>query len=495
MKFICLIIFYSVFLPWNTLYALPAFPGAEGFGSNTRGAYGGSGTPQIIHVTNLNDSGPGSFRAAIDSSGPRIVVFDVGGVIQLYSGISRWNTAYLTIAGQTAPGDGIVIKGGRLEFRHSHDIIIRGLKIRPDNGGEGAPCVDRSGIVLKGKDDDHNWPTRDVIIDHCSFAWTTDKIITLWFKTQNITVQNCILAEPLRDGCWSGQNHNYAFLVGPGADHISIHHNIFSQSSYRNPLFGGGGDDGTNALLPGATQCESINNIVYNGRWGSLRIAKNSTYSGPQPQQIVVVSEYHKAGPDDTMQYSFIANRDNVDASSKLYIHDNINPIRTTNSQDDWAVFNSSEPTQTAARVTNWPFSRSGITVSNAHDNYNHLLGMDGNIPRVGAYPRDTTDSRIINDIRNGSGSWIDSSSDVGGYPAYSSGVGPTDTDRDGMPDSWETDHGLNPNNGSDAHQDRTGDGYTNLEEYINGIFGSSGSFPQPEPGTIPGVWLLLKSL
>ncbi len=166
-----------------------AFPGAEGFGAETRGAYAGSSTPEIIHVTNLNDSGQGSLRNALLTAGPRVIVFDVGGTIQLNSNIEmNSSNSNLTLAGQTAPGDGINLRGGALDIKgqSNNNIIIRGIRIRPDNGPGHSPCDKRRAIDFNN--------VNNFIIANSSFSWTTDEALTLWGYNKNITIQNNLVS-------------------------------------------------------------------------------------------------------------------------------------------------------------------------------------------------------------------------------------------------------------------------------------------------------------
>ena len=471
----------------SSVFATLAFPGAEGFGAKTRGAYTlyektgkNSDLPKILHVTNLNDRGTGSLRKALNENFPRIVVFDVGGVIMLEKPLDVSGKHNLTIAGQTAPGDGVILRGARLTFYSTHDVIIRGLKIRPaDDKGDTNP-IDRDGITLIGGYKDKSISTENIIIDHCSFAWTADKVISMWNNTGNITIQNSILAEPLRTvPGHKKKNHNVAILAGQGADHVSIIRNLISHSAYRNPVFGGSGPNITE--LPASSFGEIVNNVIYNGSGNSsFAVQRNRTYQGDQPQLIVSIGNYRKSGINTTGTFDYgifpkgrspdwdIENY--VDDSSRFYIAGDINMHRYTQSLDDWDVFNPGSPKpKDSSRINVWPFPKSNVSYTkDAKSNYIKLLGMDGDIPRIGSYPRDYTDQRIINDVINGTGKWINSVKEVGGYPTFVPGTTPTDTDQDGMSDYWENRQGLDKNNPDDAHSDLDGDGYSNVEEYIN---------------------------
>lgn len=481
-------------MPPKISSATLAFPGAEGFGSNTRGAYSlyeqtadSRDLPQVIHVTNLNDSGAGSFRNAVMSNGPRIILFDTGGVIQLQDQILVEGKPYVTIAGQTAPGDGIVLKGGRFEFRNSHDIIIRGMKIRTGNEPTGSPRPQRNNLVFKGDSKNPNIGSYNIVVDHCSLSWSCNKILNTYFKVEHVSFTNNFITEPLRSPCSDClPDHNYGMIIGPGAKFVTVARNIFTHAKYRNPLFGGGGDGGAMLHLQGATYGESVNNIVYNGgNWGNFNVQRNESFvDGDQPQHIVSLGERHLPGSNAAGDYSYVIHDSGdpaggtnyVHNSSRIYIHGNLTPSRTSQSQSNDAVFaNDNVAPSSVVLVDSWPFTKSNVTVSEAMDNYEDLVvnGMDGSIPKVGAYPRDVIDEGVIHGIINKTGGWIDNSPT---YPAYDHGTPSTDDDQDGMPNYWEVEKGQDPNNASDAHDDRDSDGYTNLEEYINHFFVSSSS-------------------
>ena len=312
--------------------SLPAFPGAEGFGSQTIGGRGG----RVIKVTNLNDSGTGSLRAALTASGARIVVFDVGGTINLSSTIII-NNPYLTIAGQTAPGDGILIRGvddtdavnggeGTLEIL-THDVIIRGLRIRG---------VNRSAIAV------YSYPAGsayNIVIDHNSLSWSVDTIIDLWYNPRDVTVSWNVISEAV------GQ-HNYGMLIGGYDDcatagyNVSVHHNLFTQNSARIPLI----KENTKAT-------EVINNVVYNHLWnGTVTYAQaaiigNQYIAGKNTQNerpIWVLDSYCK-----TLQ------------PSSVFVSHNIGKGRPADIGDDWLIVDGSS----TYRANTPPFALSGITV------------------------------------------------------------------------------------------------------------------------------------
>jgi pectate lyase len=194
-----------------------AFPGAEGWGRYAKGGRGGT----VLKVTTLNDSGPGSFRAAVTNPAPRIVVFEVAGTIDLKSPL-QINSPYLTIAGQTAPGDGICLKRFPLSIQHTHDIIIRGIRIRPgiESGLKG------SEIDVIDIDSSEN-----VIVDHCAFSWSTDEGVNTWHGAKFITVQWCVMSEPLDHSIHEKGEHGYCASIG--GYKASFHHNLLANGAGR----------------------------------------------------------------------------------------------------------------------------------------------------------------------------------------------------------------------------------------------------------------------
>jgi hypothetical protein len=426
---------------------LPAFPGAEGFGSQTIGGRGG----QVIKVTNLNDSGAGSFRAAVTSAGARIVVFDVGGTITL-SSVLKISNPYITIAGQTAPGDGILIRGvsdpdainggeGTIEIR-THDVIIRGLRIRG---------VNRSAIAL------YSYPSGsvyNVIIDHNSLSWSVDTILSVWYNPHDVTFSWNIISEPVG-------SHNYGILIGgydacetPGYN-ISIHHNLLSQNNARSPL-----------IKQKIGSPEVINNVVYNYWWQGT-----TTFS-----TAAIIGNHYIVGKNTRADASSIGVQNGGECPSlqpaSVYVSHNIGKGRTTDTGDDWnIVFGSS-----TYRTNSPPFALSGITVDAVMDvKAKVLAGAGAIIPS-----RDSVDVRVVNDVKNGTGGYLVSSpNEVGGWPTLNSGTTPTDSDNDGMPDTWEQTHGGNLNANGYAPS-----GYTWIEEYVNSPFTTATNTPVPATQT-----------
>ncbi len=253
--------------------AIPAFPGAEGFGANALGGRGGD----VIEVTNLNDDGPGSLRAAINSEGPRIVVFRTGGTIELQSTLEIINP-FITIAGQTAPGGGITLKNrssskGTL-FVRTHDVVIRNLRSRPGPPAERSSNGDA--IEILGPD------AYNIIIDHCSFSWAIDEVVSTWYAAHNITIQWSIIAEGLNCSKHEKGCHSMGMLLGSeGSGNISIHHNLFAHNHQRNPFIK------TSGLV------DVVNNVIYNP-WGTPSVATDDFGE----VQVNYIANYFKRGAD-----------------------------------------------------------------------------------------------------------------------------------------------------------------------------------------------------
>jgi len=419
----------------------PAFPGAEGFGKYTLGGRGG----KVYEVTNLNDSGPGSFRAACEAKGPRTVVFRVSGTIELQSGLKIKNP-YITIAGQTAPGDGICIKNYQLAFDTDH-VIVRYIRVRPgDEKGKEQDALGGSG--------DH------IIIDHCSVSWGVDETLSI-NKGSNVSVQWCMVAESLTRSLHKKGAHGYGGLWGgPGG---SFHHNILAHHSSRNPRASGNKESG---LL------DCRNNVIYN--WGF-----NSAYGGEMwPRNWI--NNYYKAGPATSPSV-----RDRIflqkDPRGKMYCAGNYVLGFPAITRDNWAGGIDYAPDGTANEETlrvDTPYCVAPVTTTSAKKAFAAVLRGAGCSRR-----RDAVDERIVHEIRTGTARYgetyggggkglIDSQTAVGGWPELRSLPAPADRDHDGMPDKWETRHHLNPEDPADGPRDAGSNGYTNLEEYLNSIAG-----------------------
>jgi pectate lyase len=441
---------------------LPAFPGAEGFGAHTAGGRLG----RVIAVTNTNDSGPGSLREAIEASGPRIVVFRVGGTIVLLEDLRILNP-FITIAGQTAPGDGIALRGGPLTVR-THDVIIRGLRIRV--GADECPtCTDpekRDGFRLSQAPGSEVF---NVVIDHVSVSWALDEGASTWINdvlgtrpVHQVTVQWSLIAESLHcsvhpDGC-----HSMGFLVGDHTQNITLHHNLLAHNNDRNPL------------IQADSVSDLVNNVVYN--WGIRATQFHDPQALGLPACANVIGNAFRPGPDtrrctdDPSAYRRgITIRSSLSTDSKFYLEGNIGPNRPTDTGDQWAVAsgdgNACVPVPADYR---WPEPVVTRTVTP----HSPSEAIDLVLAGAGAVtPRDQLDQLIVESVINETGHIIDSvdQSLVGGWPVYAPGTPPADSDQDGMPDTWEVQAGLSPDDPADASQVAPS-GYTWIEEYINSL-------------------------
>ncbi len=427
-----------------------AFPTAEGYGRNTTGGRGGV----VYEVTNLNDAGAGSFRDACSKTGTRTIVFRVSGTILLNSRITITN-GNLTIAGQTAPGDGICIRGYDL-YINANNVIIRYLRLRL--GKDNVANCECDAFGGQGRN--------NIIIDHCSMSWSIDETGSFYDNT-NFTMQWCILSESLYAGGHVKGNHGYGGIQGGmGA---TFHHNLYANHTSRNPRFCGARYHQSTSDLE---IVDFRNNVIFN--WGF-----NSVYGGEYGHQNII-NNYYKSGPATR---SGVRNRIvEIDRGSEsdpgqFYIDGNYVVGYPSISANNWSGGVQGSDMNVAGVKALTPFSFATVTTQTAEDAYTSILNKVGaNFPK-----RDTIDKRIISELQSGvctyGDSWgansgiIDNPSSVGGWPVLNSVVAPVDTDKDGMPDTWEIANNLNPNNASDRNTVGA-DGYTMLEKYINCLVG-----------------------
>jgi len=299
MKKSFLSILLSVLMPLSLVAQvneyLPAFPQAEGFGAYALGGRGG----KVIFVDNLNDDGPGSLRAAVNDPEPRIVIFRVSGTIELESHLMIRHP-YITIAGQTAPGDGICLKKFLMKIDHTHDVIVRGIRVRP--GIESG----LDGDAIDGIDVHYS---QNVIVDHCSASWSTDEILNTNKQSTDITVQWCIFSESLNNSIHHKGEHGYAATIG--GYRASYHHNLFAHNKGRNPSIGGSDDSRTEQL-------DFRNNVIYN--WIS-RVCDG------KPRTMNFAANYYKQGPATPENNEYIIAEiqasEKYGYTSRWYIGDN----------------------------------------------------------------------------------------------------------------------------------------------------------------------------
>ena len=470
------------FIPWAQKPSdlpqakIPAFPGAEGGGAYSFGGRGG----KVFVVTSLADRGHGTFREACEQGGARIIVFNVAGIIRLKSPINI-RAPYISIEGQTAPGDGICIAGESVLI-DTHDVVIRYMRFR-----RGATDVTRRDDALGGN------PVGNIILDHVSGSWGLDENMSIYrhvydrhgakqekLPTVNVTIQNSIFAEGL-------DTYNHAFGSTIGGLNSTFMRNLWANNIARNPSIGMYGDFGF------------VNNVVFN--WWN-----RSADGGDNNSFFNFINNYYKPGPitpkDKPISYRILkpeAGRGNkeVPVYGKAYIAGNIMDGNEKVTKDNWAGGVQIEDMPDAGKYTNdirvnKPFPIAKFPIMTANKAYDYVLAHAGaTLPK-----RDPVDKRIVEDVRTGKITYnekvqpyagskfikrrlpadsykegiISDISQVGGYPEYK-GTPYKDADADGLPDAWEIKHKLNPKNAKDASmEDKNHDGYTNIEQYLNEV-------------------------
>src|SRR5690625_584486 len=420
----------------ENLDKIPAFPGAEGGGKFTTGGRG----HEVYTVTTLDDYEPGeepiegSLRHAL-SEDNRNIVFDVSGTIYLKADLEV-ALKNVTISGQTAPGDGITIANSDLDIGGSENLIMRYIRVRP---GITNSTSEPDGI--DGVD------TKDIILDHISTSWSTDENLSI-YRSENITVQNSIIGESLTMAEHEKGKHGYGGIWG--GKNATYFNNILATHTSRNPRIGGS--------TPGQTTVDLNNNIIYN--WES-----NSIYGG-NFSDVNIVNNYMKQGPGtrDNVK-NRIVNPGIFGSPSSWYVSGNYmfgDPEVTADNSK--GIHNIAADATIRTEPIPFPESRLREPKS-AEDAYHDILNKAGaTFPR-----RDAIDARIVYDIINGTGRFINSEEEVGGYPELESLPALKDSDGDGIPDEWEIANGLDPNDPDDANE-VTESGYTNLELYLNSL-------------------------
>jgi hypothetical protein len=420
---------------------LPVFPGAEGFGTRTPAGRGG----KVIEVTSLADDGPGTLREALGHAAPRTIVFRVGGTIELERSIIV-SQPFFTLAGQTAPGDGICIKNASLVIA-THDVLVQHIRVRPGSAGKVEPD-DNDAITILGSHGRITDGAYNVVLDHVSASWGEDETVSTWYGAHDITICWSIISEALDKGRHHKGGHSAGLLVGDGSDHVSVHHTLLAHNGFRNPLIIGGGTH------------EIVNNVIYD--WGAIPAEVSDEDSN---SFLNFTGNFFRVGPSEAEpgMYEIIINSKGV---PKLHVEGNRGPHRVDDKFDDWSLVSYMWGQQVApahyrapTRFDTWP-----ITASSADDAFPAVLA------RAGATrpKRDAVDARVVAQVETGTGKIINSPAEVGGYPRLTSGTPPMDSDHDGMPDAWEKTHGLDPADPSDGTEDLDKDGYTNIEEFLN---------------------------
>ena len=489
---------------------VPAFPGAEGHGRYaTTGGRGG----KVYHVTNLNDSGTGSLRWALSQAGPRTIVFDVSGYIDLKSNLAI--TSNTTIAGQTAPGSGITLRYYTIELTKCDNVIIRFIRFR------------RSQVKNVNDGADATWGRyrKNIILDHCSFSWSIDEVAS-FYDNRNFTMQWCNVTEALANPGHSKGAHSYGGIWG--GKEASFHHNFIAHVQNRAPRFNGAryewkGYDQTR--YPNTIQAEIVdfrNCVMYN--WGN----GNGCYGGPGGGYINMVNNYYKAGPGTksktrVTQVSVADNSNGGDTphmgyASRYYINGNYVTAASTPENYDWkgVIYDNGLSTingekyikdadhlygeeQTYVKDADGvdcirlridePVATGDVTTHSAKEAFEKVLAYCG-----ASLYRDDVDARLVEEAKTGTTTYTGAIAKTAGildvindpaaatadeqtasYPELVNEARPDgyDSDKDGMPDEWEMLNGLDPNDASDAITytlDTERGWYTNLEVYLNSV-------------------------
>ena len=434
---------------------IPAFPGAQGGGAYTFGGRGG----KVYVVTSLADSGPGSLREACEKGGARIVVFNVAGIIRLKSPLIV-RAPYITIVGNTAPGDGVCIAGESI-WMNTHDVVIRHMRFR-----RGEINHDRRDDAIGGN------PIGNIMVDHVSASWGLDENMS-WYRhmyesnkagippekmpTVNISIQNSIFSEALN-------KYNHAFGSTIGGLNSTFMRNLWANNIARNPSIGMYGD------------FTLINNIIYNWK-------VRSADGGDHRSMFNIINNYYKPGPATIrnkpsgfriLKPEGDRNRQDTLIIGRAYVNGNIMEGNERVTRDNWDGGVQIAELADAGKYKDYikvskPFVYQKFKVMTAQNTYDYVLKHAGAVlPK-----RDAVDIRVITEARTGKATYKDGIitdiSQVGGYPEYN-GTPYKDADNDGMPDKWEIKVGLDPKDPDDAIGDLNGDGYTNIEKFIYGI-------------------------
>lgn len=412
-----------------------AFPGADGFGKYTQGGRGGT----LLKVTNLKDSGEGSLREAIQHKGSRTIIFCVSGTIALESPLVI-NSGNVTIAGQSAPGDGICIRNFPVIVQ-ADEVIIRFMRFRLGNEkNQEADAISGS----KGKS--------NIIIDHCSISWATDECAS-FYRNRNFTLQWCIISESLNQSVHHKGDHGYGGIWG--GEGASFHHNLLADHSSRMPRFSG------SSTTPNSPEelVDFRNNVIFN--W-----VINNTYGG-EKGRYNIVANYYKAGPASKKSVKHIL--DATQPYGKFYMTGNVSADHENITSSNFSGIKAAHPDSVIQKNE---FAVEPVTFQDAPVAYDLVLKYAG-----ASFHRDVVDSRIVKEVADGTAfsgklrnGIIDSQQDVGGWPELKSLPVPKDKDNDGIPDEWERKNKLNPNDATDALLTTLDNDFENREVYFNSL-------------------------
>ncbi|KIC61975.1 pectate lyase family protein [Chryseobacterium taiwanense] len=435
-----------------------SFPGAEGFGRYTTGGRGG----KIYVVTKLSDDGSeGTLRYALDQKGSRYIVFKTGGTIYLESPL-KIKEGDVTIAGQTAPGDGITIANYET-FVGADNVIIRYMRFRMGDQ------KNFEGDALGARF------IKNLIVDHCSMSWSTDETVSIYVN-ENTTLQWCMITESLRNSAHQKGAHGYGGIAG--GKFASFHHNLYAHHDSRNPRLGEYA--GSKFALTDLTDFR--NNVIYN--WGH-----NNVYGG-EGMNVNIVNNYYKPGPATMTKQRIVAIDKNEKPETevyniwgKYYINGNLVEGNPEISKDNWtqgvfaqmkSSYNLTEKDKNDIKINQPHDIQNNVKTDAPKEAYDKVLQIGG-----ASLVRDAVDVHVIKDVKNGTFKYkgskgstngiIDSQKDVGGFPELKQGKPLPDSDNDGMPDEWEIKNHLDPKlanaNGRDLDKN-----YDNIEVYFNDI-------------------------
>ena len=441
---------FIVFISLSASAQTPAFPGAEGAGMFTTGGRGG----KVLYVTSLEDNDSvGTLRWAIRKKGPRTILFNVSGIIQLNSPLFI-NNGDVTIAGQSAPGDGICISNHETIIS-ADNVIVRYLRFRLGDGAKEA--ID----AFSGKSQ------KNIIIDHCSMSWSVDECSS-FYDNENFTMQWCLIAESLRNSAHVKGEHGYGGIWG--GKNVTFHHNLLVSHDSRNPRFCGSRYSNQSEL----EKVDFRNNVIYNWGANNAYAAEGGSYN--------LVNNYYKPGPASKTNKYFInpyaddgKNHQPAGIFGRFYLKGNVmegnraitkNNVSGVKMGSNFAEF---APNVTLNElISNTEFSIPKPKTQSAKKAYQSVLKSVGC-----SLVRDVLDMRYVNETRTGtftfkgskgsSNGLIDSQNDVGAWPVYNSLPAPPDTDGDGIPDGW-----LEKRYPGKKSTDLNKNGYTYLEVYLN---------------------------
>jgi hypothetical protein len=417
--------------------ALPVIPGAAGFGIETPAGRGG----EIHRVTNLNDSGNGSLRACVEASGPRICIFDVSGSIRLESNLKISNPN-LTIAGQTAPAPGILLRGATVEINAS-DVLVQHLAVRVGDDPDGPLPDARDALKIVGKK-----PIENIVIDHSSISWGVDEVVETYKDWNDVTISNTIISEPLHDSLHSKGPHGLTALVVSTnkRSRASLVGNLMAHGHGRNPR-------------SSAAEFVFVNNVVYNGRESEAMLFNEQ---GPSSNSIVGnvfikgLNSHESIKPIRLVGPSEVGVGTAILEGTRVYLADNRASCAT---DDPWSIVtNQTTLARTLLESPQAPAWPDNLEAMPANDDVvlNHVLDTAGTRPAE----RNSVDSRIIRDVRNGTGEIINCVSDDGSSRC--------DRNAGGWPELANNVRRLEVP--ADPNGDDDGDGYTNVEEWLHGM-------------------------